>query len=176
MRDELRGGTRERWRGLARWVRWVLVVYVIGFVEGACWHVLDLARGGIHVYAAFAPLPLQVLFVSLVVLDPLVVVLVGLVRPAGVRLGAGVIALDVFANWIVNWPQLQADPAWLLRPVGLLPITLFGVFVLATAIPVLRAVRGAAAGRRGTPRVLKRKVVNSSASAAGRPSGGRGPQ
>ncbi|WP_438489386.1 hypothetical protein [Streptomyces sp. S186] len=154
MRDELRGGPRERWRGLARWARWVLVVYVVGFVEGTCAHVLDLARGGIHVYAAFAPVLLQVLFVSLVVLDPLVVVLVGLVRPTGIRLGAGVMALDVFANWFVNWPRLQADPAWLLRPVGLLPITLFGLFVLGTAIPVLRAVRGAAAGRGVAPRAL----------------------
>ncbi|MFI1198115.1 hypothetical protein K2224_20695 [Streptomyces sp. BHT-5-2] len=154
MREELLGGPRERWRGLARRARWVLVVYVIGFVEGTCAHVLDLARGGIHAYAAFAPVPVQVLFVSLVVLDPLVVVLVGLVRPAGVRLGAGVMALDVLANWIVNWSYMQADPARLLRPVGLLPITLFGLFVLATAVPALRAVHGAATGRGVAPRVL----------------------
>ncbi|MEV7380631.1 hypothetical protein AB0O10_20160, partial [Streptomyces lydicus] len=57
----------------------------------------------------------------------MVVVLVGLVRSAGVRLASGVTALDVIANWIVNWPQLQENPAWLLRPVGLLPTTLFGL-------------------------------------------------
>ncbi|MGW7041475.1 hypothetical protein ACWGDT_01890 [Streptomyces avermitilis] len=34
-------------------------------------------------------------------------------------------ALDVIANRSVNWPQLQENPAWLLRPVGLLPTTLF---------------------------------------------------
>jgi hypothetical protein len=50
--------------------------------------------------------------------------------------------LDVIANWIVNWPQLQENPAWLLRPVGLLPITLFGLFVIATLVPLLRAMKG----------------------------------
>ncbi|MDT0457302.1 hypothetical protein RM550_16405 [Streptomyces sp. DSM 41527] len=114
-------------------------MYLIGFLEGTGAHCLDLMRGGIHAYASFAPVPLQVLFVSLVVLDPLVVLLVGLVRPEGVRLASGVMVLDVIANWIVNWPQLQDDPGWLLRPVGLLPITLFGLFVIASSTPLHRA-------------------------------------
>ena len=67
-------------------------------------------------------------FVSLVVLDPLVVVLVAFVLRAGIWLAVGVIVLDVAANWIGNWSSLHEDPARLLRPVGLLPITLFGVF------------------------------------------------
>ncbi|MFJ5273896.1 hypothetical protein [Streptomyces sp. NPDC088358] len=114
------------------------MVHLIGFLEGAGAHCLDLIRGGIHVYASFAPVPLRVFFVSLVGLDPLVVVLVGRVRPEGVRLASGVMVMDVIANWIVNWPQLQEDPAWLLRPVGLLPITLFGLFVVASSAPLLR--------------------------------------
>ena len=80
-------------------------------------------------------------FVSLVVLDPLVVVLAAFVRRAGIWLAAGVMVLDVAANWIANWPSLQADPARLLHPVGLLPITVFGVFVLATTRPLLRVVK-----------------------------------
>ncbi|WP_234367554.1 MULTISPECIES: hypothetical protein [Streptomyces] len=114
-------------------------MYVIGFLEGTGAHCLDLVRGGIHVYASFAPVPLQVFFVSLVVLDPLVAVLVGLARPEGVRLASGVMVLDVIANWIVNWPRLQEDPAWLLRPVGLLPVTLFGLFDIAPLAPLHRA-------------------------------------
>ncbi|MFC5669047.1 hypothetical protein [Streptomyces incanus] len=121
----------------------MLAVYLIGFLEGAGAHFLDLAGGGIHVYSSFAPVPLQVFFVSLAVLDPLVVVLVGLMRPAGIRLGCGVMVLDVTANWIVNWPWLQENLAWLLRPVGLLPITLFGLFVVASSVPLLRAVERA---------------------------------
>ncbi|MFE3884882.1 hypothetical protein ACFXPQ_18565 [Streptomyces lydicus] len=74
----------------------------------------------------------------MVILDPLVVLLVGLVRPEGVRLASGVMVLDVIANWIVNWPQLQDDPRWLPRPVGLLPITLFGLFVIVSSTLLLR--------------------------------------
>jgi hypothetical protein len=79
-----------------------------------------------------------VFFVSLIVLDPLVVVLVAFVRREGIWLAVGVIMVDVAANWIGNWPSLHEHPATLLRPVGLLPITLFGVFVLVTALPLLR--------------------------------------
>ncbi|WP_432251773.1 hypothetical protein [Streptomyces sp. HNM1019] len=118
-------------------------MYLIGFLEGAGAHFLDLIGGGIHVYASFAPVPLQVFFVSQAVLDPMVVVLAGRVRPTGVRLASGVMALDVIANRIVNWPWLQENPAWLLRPVGLLPITLFGLFVIVTSVPLLRAMKGA---------------------------------
>jgi hypothetical protein len=43
--------------------------------------------------------------------------------------------LDVVANWIGNWPSLHEDPARLLRPLGLLPIKPFGVFVLVNVVP-----------------------------------------
>ena len=132
---------RERWKGQPRWARWALAIYLIGFLEGTVAHCLDLIRGGIHVYASFAPLPLQVFFVSLVLLDPLVVVLVALVRPEGVWLAGGLMVVDVIANWIVSWPQVRQDPAWLLRPVGLLPITLFGLVVFASAIPLARSAK-----------------------------------
>lgn len=137
----MRGRVGERWSGQPLWARCALAVYLIGFLEGAGAHCLDLIRGGIHVYASFAPLPLQVFFISLVVLDPLVVVLVGLVRPEGIRLAVGVMVVDVIANWIVSWPQLQEDPAWLLRPVGLLPITLFGLLVIASSVPLTRTTK-----------------------------------
>jgi hypothetical protein len=42
----------------------------------------------------------------------------------------------------IPWSWLREDPAWLLRPVGLLPITLFGVFVLVSASPMLRIMEG----------------------------------
>jgi hypothetical protein len=115
-------------------------VYLIGFAEGTAAHVRDLVRGGIHAYASFQ-VPLQVFFVSLVVLDLLVVVLVAFARRAGVWLAAGVMALDIAANWIGNWPALQADPVRLLRPTGLLPITLFGLFVLLTSPFLLRVMK-----------------------------------
>ncbi|WP_328900739.1 hypothetical protein OHR86_13055 [Streptomyces sp. NBC_00441] len=139
------GGLRERWAGQPRWVRGTLAVYLLGFVEGFGAHALDLISGGIHVYAPFAPVPLQVFFVSLIVLDPAVVVLLGRVRTAGVPLAGGVIALDALANWIVNWTAIRENPVLLLRPVGLLPITLFGLFIIATSVPLRRAMNRVAA-------------------------------
>ena len=68
-------------------------------------------------------------------------VLVAFVRREGIWLAAGVMVADVAANWIGNWPSLRQDPARLLRPVGLLPITPFGVFVLVTALPLPRVVK-----------------------------------
>ena len=116
-------------------------MYLIGFAQGTGAHVGDLVRGGIHAYSLLPQAWIQVFFVSLVILDPLVAVLVAFVLRAGIWLAAGVIVLDVAANWIGHWPSLHQDPARLLRPVGLLPITLFGVFVLVTALPLLRVMK-----------------------------------
>lgn len=128
---------RERWSGLPLWARWVLAVYLIGFLEGACVHLLDVLRGGFHAYAAFPEVSLQVFFVSLAILDPLVVVLVGLVRREGVWLASAVMVMDVSANWWGNRHWLQDDPARLL---WLSPITFFGLFVVASAVAVHQVV------------------------------------
>ena len=136
------GRLRSAWADLPWWARWVLAVYLVGFAQGTGAHIRDLMRGGIDAYSSVPQVWIQVFFISLVVVDPLVVVLAAFVRREGIWLAAGVMVLDVAANWIVNWPALQEDPARLLRPVGVLPITLFGVFVLATALPLLRVMRG----------------------------------
>ena len=81
-------------------------------------------RGGVHACSWLPQAWIQVFFVSLVVLDPLVVVLAAFVRWEGIRLAAGVMVLDVAAYWIGDWPSLDEDPARLLRRVSLLPITL----------------------------------------------------
>ncbi|WP_234332230.1 hypothetical protein [Streptomyces sp. NRRL F-5650] len=129
---------RERWGGQPLWARWVLAVCLIGFLEGSCVHVSDLVRGGIHAYASFPEVSFQAFFISLAALDPLVVVLVALVRREGIWLASGVMVLDVSANWIGSRQWLRDDPAELLRPVGLLPITLFGLFVVASLVPLHR--------------------------------------
>ena len=131
-------GIRRRWRALSPWTRVLLLGYAAGFLEGTGWHAVDLARRGLHAYSSLA-LPIQVFFVALVVLDPLVAALVLGARPAGAPLAGAVIAVDVLANWYVNWSWLTADWARLLRPVGLLPITLFALFVLVSARPLARA-------------------------------------
>jgi len=97
-----------------------------------------MSHGGIHAYASPYPrIAIQVFFVSLVVLDPLVVALVAFARREGIWLAAVVMTLDVMANWIGNWARIGHDWApnvpWL--------ITLFGALVLATALPLSRVMR-----------------------------------
>ena len=62
-------------------------------------------------------------------------------RPEGIRLAGAVMVVDVIATWIVSWPQLLEDPAGLLRPVGLLPITLFGLVVVVSSAPLIRTTK-----------------------------------
>jgi hypothetical protein len=133
---------RKEWTGLPQWARWVLAAYLIGFADGTAAHVRALALGGIHAYSAFSQVPVQVFFVCLVVLDPLVVVLAGFVLRAGIWLAAAVMTLDMAANWIGNWPWPHAGAARLQHAEGgLLLITSFGLFVLLSARPMLRVMR-----------------------------------
>lgn len=126
---------RKRWGAQPAWARWTLVVYLTGFLVGTRTHVIDVVRDGTHAYAMFPQVSLRMFFLSLVVLDPLVVVLVGLVRLEGVWLAGAVMALDLCGNWWGNWHWLRDDPSQLLR---LLPLTLFGAFVVASTLPLHR--------------------------------------
>jgi hypothetical protein len=101
----------------------------------------DLARGGLHAYA-FAPAAVQVFFVGLVILDPLAFALILLARPAGAWLAAAVMAADLAANWLVSWSAPAGYRLRLLPPTGLLPITVFGLFVLISFVPLRRSLRG----------------------------------
>jgi hypothetical protein len=126
------------------WARCVLVAYALGFTDGTGAHVRDLARGGLSAYR-FAPAAAQVFFVSLVLLDPLVVVLIVRVCRAGVWLAGAVMAADMAANWFVN----RESPSLLLRPTaGSLAITVFGLFVMISVIPLQRCLSAAASADR----------------------------
>lgn len=110
---------------------------MIGFAEGTGDHVLWMTHGGIHAYARSYPqVPIQVFFVTLIVLDPLCVLLVGFVRRSGIWLSCAVMILDLAANWIGNWSRIRQD--WALNVPWL--ITAFGLFVISSAPPVLRLI------------------------------------
>jgi len=116
-------------KALPRWARITLGVYAGAFLVGTVSHLLDIALQGAQVYAA-APPVLRAFFVALVVLDPLVVVLVLRRRRAGVLLALAVMVADVGANLAMT----AIDPTWRLA----VTLPLFGVVVLATALPLWR--------------------------------------
>lgn len=113
-------------------LRVIQVVWALVFLEGACWHAYVLAVHGLAVFD-FAPAVARFYFHSLLILDPLALVMVLRRSRSGVLFGAGVMTADVAANLYTNWHALSTDPGQFLTPVGLLPITLSGLFVLATA-------------------------------------------
>ncbi|MFF0628597.1 hypothetical protein [Streptomyces sp. NPDC004296] len=110
----------------------------MGFLEGAGAHGYFLAQGGLDAYS-YAPMPVQLVFHALLLIDPLVALLIIRARPGAPLLGAVVMLADLVGNWRVAWNAVMTDPTAFLRPVGLLPITLFGIFVLITALPFRRA-------------------------------------
>ncbi|MGW7528306.1 hypothetical protein [Streptomyces sp. NPDC054783] len=115
-----------------------MVVYVIGFLEGTGAHAYFLVTGGLNAYS-YAPILVQLLFHVLLLLDPLVAVLITRAQPGAPLLAAAVMLADVLGNWSAAWSAVLTHPTAFLRPVGLLPITLFGIFVLVTALPLRRA-------------------------------------
>ncbi|HEY4454373.1 MAG TPA: hypothetical protein VGN81_08685 [Pseudonocardiaceae bacterium] len=129
---------RQRWSGLPIAARCALVMYAIGFAVGTRKHVADLMGGGLGAYSGFGPVAVQVFFLSLALIDPIVIVLVLLARPIGVWLGLAVMIGDVAANVSATWTTVRQDWVWLIRPTGLLLITAFGLFAFVTAIPLAR--------------------------------------
>lgn len=151
-----------RWGDRPVWIRCTATVYAVGFLEGTAAHGYVLVTGGLDAYD-YAPVPVQLLFHVLLLLDPLVALMVIRARPAGPLLAAVVMLADMTGNWSVAWSAVMTHPTAFLRPVGLLPITLFGIFVLLTALPLRRAL---------TDRVLR--DPHSSPACSATPPGGPG--
>ncbi|MGW3493219.1 hypothetical protein [Streptomyces sp. NPDC001020] len=127
-----------RWGDHPSWVRWVAAAYVIGFLEGTGAHAYFLATDGLHTYN-YASTPVQFLFHGLLLLDPLVALLIILRRHQGPPLAAVVMVADLIGNWATVGSAVWAHPVAFLRPVGLLPMTVFGIFVQLTSRPLRRA-------------------------------------
>ncbi|UQA92490.1 hypothetical protein [Streptomyces halobius] len=152
LREALR---KESWYGrmrrLPQWSRWAVALYLFAFGQAFFVHLYALLDGGFHAYA-WAPPAVRTYFTLLVVLDPLAFFLVWRLRPVGVVYSCVVMALDAFANWYANWDFVMHNPWTLAQPVGLTPITLFTVFVLASAVPLRREFgRLSGAGAAGSP-------------------------
>ncbi|RII89602.1 hypothetical protein [Clavibacter californiensis] len=111
--------------------RVIRALWIAGFGIGTATHVVDLAVGGMDVYAGF-PAALRAFWVSLTVLDPLVIALLALRRRAGVALGIAVILVDIAVNWTI------LATVGGIAPWGVVDQTLFAILVLATAPTLLQ--------------------------------------
>ncbi len=121
----------------------MLAGYVIGFADGTGDHVRWMLHGAIHAYpVSYPPVPIQVLFVGLLVLDPVPAVLTGLTRHEGVWLACAIMVADMIANWTGNLARITSPQGPLLDTVPWL-ITIFGLFVLGTALPMTPVLRRA---------------------------------
>ena len=109
-----------------RFGRVIQVVWVTGYLIGTTTHVVDLIIGGSNTYEAF-PLGLRLFWMSLTLLDPLVVVLLMLRRRAGVVLGLAVILADIAVNWTVFF-TIGGHSLF-----GVVNQTAFAIFLVATA-------------------------------------------
>ncbi|MWJ13429.1 hypothetical protein DOT98_11345 [Clavibacter michiganensis subsp. michiganensis] len=120
-----------RRRDPERGPRIVRILWIAGFGIGTTTHVLDIVIGGADVYAGF-PLALRAFWLSLTVLDPLVIALLARRRRTGVALGIAVIVADIAVNWTV-FATIGGLSVW-----GVVDQTLFAILVLTTAPTLLR--------------------------------------
>jgi hypothetical protein len=112
--------------GRASAARIFRVIWIVGYLIGTSTHIADLAFGGADTYAGF-PDSLRLFWVSLVLLDPLVVLLLVRRKRAGVVLGVVVIVVDVAVN-VTVYATLGGISAF-----GIINQGLFGVVVLVSA-------------------------------------------
>lgn len=111
--------------------RIVQIVWITGFVIGTSTHVLELLGGGLETYGSF-PTPLRLFWVSLTVIDPLVVLFLALRRRTGVALGLAVIIVDIAVNWTV-FATIGGHPLF-----GVVSQSVFAAILITTALPLWR--------------------------------------
>ena len=111
--------------GVARSVRIIRILWVVGFFVGTTTPVVDLVIGGPDVYAGF-PDVVRLFWVSLTLLDPLAIILIALRLRASVVLAIAIMAADIAVNSAMVATHGLPVP-------GLINQLAFGLLVLATA-------------------------------------------
>ena len=114
----------------------IVAVWVIGFGIGSATHLYEVIAAGQDVYSN-APQPVRWFWLSLTLVDPVIIVLLLARRQAGIFLGLTVMIVDVTVNWssAIFTPAL-AGPGLVTQPVFLL-------ILLVTTRPLWRSVKAA---------------------------------
>lgn len=121
----------------------IAALWMLGFSVGTLTHLAELIDAGVNVYDG-APEPVRWFWVSLTVVDPVIVVLLLTKLRAGVLVGVVTMVVDVTVNWLTA----SAHPA--LAGPGLVTQPAFLLFLLLTARPLWNSA-GATRPRRPRP-------------------------
>lgn len=109
--------------------RIIVSVWAVGFLVGTITHTIDLMAGGLNAYAGF-PEPVRWFWVSLTLIDPLVLVLLFLRSRAVMPVAVLVMVADLAVNWSVFFTVGG------LTVFGVVMQSLFGMFVFLTSTHV----------------------------------------
>lgn len=112
----------------------VLAVWVAGFSVGTITHLIELLTQGFGVYGN-VPVCVRVFWVSLTLIDPLIVIMLLLRLRAGIWLAIVVMVADVAVNWTVALSIPGATGP------GLITQPLFLLFLLSTTPLLWRSFR-----------------------------------
>jgi len=78
-------------------VRLIFAVYIIGFAYGTRNHIVDICSDGLLGYT-YVPLPINIYWTSLTVLDPLAIILLIFAPFSGMVLSVFIMATDIAVN------------------------------------------------------------------------------
>ena len=119
------------WRDYPRAVKVLFASYALCFLWGTYNHVVDLRHGGFLPYT-YAPLPINVYWTSLTLLDPLAALLLFLLPYHGMVLAVLIMVSDIAVNLYAAYVLF---PGAMMPDTPLLSQIAFGLFLFVT-VPI----------------------------------------
>jgi hypothetical protein len=125
------GAFRVMWRQYPRAVKILFPVYALCFLFATWNHAVDLRNGGFLPYT-YAPLPFNIYWTSLTLLDPLAALLLFLLPYHGMVLAVLIMVSDIAVNLYATYVLF---PGAMMPDAPLLSQIAFGVFLFVT-VPI----------------------------------------
>jgi hypothetical protein len=120
-----------KWRDYPKAVKFLFAVYALCFLWGTKNHVVDLWHGGFLPYS-YAPLPFNLYWTTLTVLDPLAVLLLFVLPYHGMVLAVAIMGSDIAVNLYANYVLLHGNSV---PDATLVSQIVFGLFLFVT-VPI----------------------------------------
>jgi hypothetical protein len=117
-----------KWRHYPRAVKVLFALYALCFLWGTHNHVVDLRRGGFLPYT-YAPLPFNIYWTSLTLLDPLAALLLFVLPYHGMVLAVAIMVSDIAVNLYAAYVLF---PGTMMPDRALLSQMAFALFLFVT--------------------------------------------